>query len=122
MLAFCPNGSLIAARLKRIPTIIAKLRRPVGKKLTLWEMQDVAGLRVIVNTAEEAAALSANLLADPIQGFKLDWVDNYYKHPQRSGYRAIHHIYSEIGDPGAEKVLRIELQIRSRLHHTWRPK
>lgn len=113
---------IIAQRLKRMPTIIAKLKRQ--PKMQLSTMQDIGGLRAIVNNLDEVYALekyyaSARLSHELVKG-NGDY--DYIKNPKSDGYRGIHMVFKYVGTNEVAKAydgLRIELQIRTRLQHTW---
>lgn len=112
---------LVAARLKRIPTMLDKLRRV--PRLTLWDLQDVGGLRAVVGSPLDALALGQRLM-EPFPHFTLEdrLCKNYLEHPKASGYRSIHLVYSFHPSSGEDPKLdglKVELQIRSRLQHAW---
>jgi putative GTP pyrophosphokinase len=117
--------SIVASRLKRVPTMLAKLARmnakPRSRPFTLWEMQDVGGLRAIVETpplARELADELVNVTKFQLVGRRND----YIAEPKESGYRSIHHVYRYLADPDEEPALngmKFEVQFRSRLQHAW---
>lgn len=114
-------GSLVVTRLKRIPTIIAKVRRS-RKGAQLSTMQDIGGLRAVVRTTEEAYQLASQMSAVPPQ-FELRLpTRDYVAHPAPGGYRGIHLVYtyrSQSDDDRNLDGLRIELQIRTKMQHVW---
>ena len=52
---------------------------------------------------------------------KFEYEDNYIENPKNDGYRSYHIIFSYCGKGSAEiyNGRRIEIQIRSRLQHSW---
>lgn len=109
-----PNAT-IGMRLKREESIRGKLLREPTMKLS--KMQDIGGCRVILRNMEEVEDLVA-LYADD-DGIS---VTDYIKTPRVSGYRGKHIIWRFEGegkdDPGY-KPMRIEIQIRTELQHSW---
>ncbi len=103
---------IIVQRLKRKPQILRKLRRfPVR----LTQLQDIGGLRIIVNQNSDV-----DRLVDYIQkilkqqsAVSIKKIVNYReKGRDDSGYRATHVILEREG-------VVLELQIRSRIQHYW---
>ncbi len=113
--------SVVASRLKRMPTIMKKCARL--RKLPLSEYQDIGGVRAIVSTPARVFELANDLESRPPEHFKLERRDNYISSPKHTGYRSIHLVYSY--NPSSEGMVvglqgfRIELQIRTQLQHTW---
>jgi ppGpp synthetase/RelA/SpoT-type nucleotidyltranferase len=112
--------ALIAGRLKRIPTIVQKLRRL--RRFGLGDLQDIAGLRVVVPRWQEAIALAQALRRSPPEGFSEIRYQDRISDPDPSGYRSIHIVYrfdADDADPPSSEGLKIELQIRTRLQQLW---
>ncbi len=111
------NKGFVAQRLKRAPSIINKLTRNANMKLST--MQDVAGVRAIMPTLDDTLYLS-QLISNTTAKHKLIKSYDYINNPKDSGYRSIHHIfeYSNTKYPESNG-LKIEVQIRSKLQHTW---
>jgi hypothetical protein len=112
--AGCKNPT-VAQRLKRLPTIIDKVKR--FPEMKLGRMQDIGGLRAIVSSVDEVnrvAARSAQIR------HKLKKVKNYLEAPKDSGYRGIHLVYEYEAKraPDYSGIL-IEIQLRTRLQHLW---
>ena len=108
---------LTAARLKQMSSIRGKLNR-IGSNLR--QMQDLGGCRAIVPNADHAKALVASILDKFSHELKRE--NPYMDDPRDSGYRSHHLIFSfqPRNDEEAEFTGRlIELQIRSRLQHSW---
>ena len=116
------TGIVVAQRLKRRATIIDKLQREPGMRLS--RMDDVAGCRLIFPTLKEL-----HFFRGEFQGARfnhrvknhLDKYD-YIKRPKPLGYRGIHDIYEyqTASTKGAPlNGLLIELQYRTRCQHAW---
>lgn len=111
------NDAIVAQRLKRAVSIVGKLRRLNSMKLS--RMQDIAGLRAVVNSLKSVRELHDNYRSSR---FKHELVSerNYIQYPKESGYRSIHLVYRyKSATAPAYNGLLIELQIRSKLQHTW---
>lgn len=113
------TDTIVAQRLKRMPTIIDKLAR--YQKMALSQMQDIGGIRAISQTVGQAEYLAKNYLNNANFQHELTNQKNYIDCPRdEDGYRSIHLIYryKNKGNPSYDG-LRVELQIRSRLQHNW---
>jgi ppGpp synthetase/RelA/SpoT-type nucleotidyltranferase len=108
--------SIVAQRLKRTPSILAKLRREGGMKLD--RMEDIAGCRIVVSSKSDVY-----LVRDKIKGGRtrniLHRERDYIKYPKDSGYRGVHLVYKYNGQKSSFKGHSIELQIRSKVQHSW---
>lgn len=112
------EGAIIAQRLKRLPTIENKLR--LNPSMNLARMQDIGGLRAIVRTLKQVRELES-LYKDQSR-FKHELVreDDYIQDPRDSGYRGVHLVYKYQNNLAPQyNGLRVELQLRTRLQHTW---
>ena len=108
---------LIVSRLKRMDTIVGKLRRP-GLSLKLNEMNDIAGCRVVL-TGQRDVELFCDALVEraPIKPEK--GIKNYIECPKDDGYRSIHIITRHSSPSAGLNGLYCETQIRTRLQHAW---
>ena len=114
------SGSpIVAQRLKRMPTIIDKLKRYPAMKLTT--MQDIGGVRAVLGSINDV-----NKLADEYRHkrkFAHELVrDNHYieKPRDEDGYRSLHLVYKYKNKSAPSyNGLLIELQIRTKLQHAW---
>jgi len=75
--------AIVAQRLKRFPSIVAKLKRFPEMKLT--QIQDIAGCRAIVSSVPQAYRLVQAYKASDIK-HKLVHEDDYIRSPKDSGY------------------------------------
>ena len=114
-----PGDIIVAQRLKRMPTIIDKLKRYPAMQLTT--MQDIGGLRAVLPSVPDAINLAGEYRRNTHFAHELVDEKDYVQAPRNEdGYRSIHLIYKykNIRNPNHDG-LRLELQIRSRLQHTW---
>lgn len=109
--------AFVVQRLKRTPSIIEKLRRYPSMKLIT--MQDIGGLRAVVSSLTQARKLEASYRRSRFKHQLFSSYD-YIVTPKDSGYRSLHLIY-RYRNPIAPEYdgLLLELQIRSRLQHSW---
>lgn len=110
--------TLVVQRLKRLDSIIGKIRR--FPDMSLYRMQDLGGCRVIVDTIEE--------VYESVDRFKCSEVshifrreNDYIQQPKESGYRSYHAVYQFQDDENEayNKNILIEIQFRTRLQHVW---
>lgn len=111
------HAVIVAQRLKRTPSIALKLRRFSGMKLS--RMQDIGGLRAILKNKNQVYQLTHLIKQAKILHVMKSEKD-YIKHPKPSGYRGIHLIYQfRKSKPSMYDGLLIELQIRTKVQHSW---
>lgn len=109
--------ALVAQRLKRSPSILAKLER--FPEMQLARMQDIGGLRAVVSSMARVRKLEDAYrnatFKHQLVGFK-----DYINEPKPDGYRSIHLVYKyqNVRAP-AYDGLCLELQIRTKLQHAW---
>jgi ppGpp synthetase/RelA/SpoT-type nucleotidyltranferase len=107
---------IVAQRIKRLPTIIAKLNR---RKFTLSEIQDIGGCRAIVSSVARVQKLVKEYKESDLK-HELVHEDDYITNPKISGYRGVHLVYSYHSDrKNTYNGLKIEIQFRSALQHAW---
>lgn len=115
----CPEA-IVAQRLKRTPSILSKLQRFDGMRLS--RMQDIVGLRAVVDTIDSVRVLE-RVYRDGSRGnFAHELVNShdYIGNPKPTGYRGIHLVYKYKNERAPEyDGLQLELQIRTRLQHAW---
>lgn len=93
------------ARIKTINTIVEKL---VRSKTRLSTMQDIAGLRIVIDAGLEAQDVTVGQLLQPFPDAKVDDLRDM----PRYGYRAVHVVASVDG-------LRVEIQVRTKMQDLW---
>jgi hypothetical protein len=116
--------SIIAQRLKRLPSMGIKLVR--NPQMDLTQMQDIGGCRAVVRNVravrrvvrayEDAVARSPNRGAEFVKKY------DYIQAPKADGYRSIHFVYKYRSSSRKHSIWngqRIEIQIRSRWQHAW---
>lgn len=111
------DSTVVAQRLKRLPSIVSKLKRLHTIKLS--QMQDIGGIRIIVKDISSVYALHAKIINSRIR-HTIKRFDDYIKSPKPDGYRSLHLCfqYNNLNHPELNG-LRIELQIRTQLQHAW---
>jgi len=113
------SGDPIAAqRLKRMPTIIEKLKRFPAMQLTT--MQDIGGVRAILNSVKDVYQLADQFRKSRFLEHQLVNQKDYIAKPRsEDGYRSLHLMYRYKNRRAlAYNGLRLELQIRTKLQHT----
>lgn len=114
-----PPDPIAAQRLKRMPTIIQKLK--FYPTMTLTTMQDIGGVRAILRSVRNAYGLADEYRNSRRLAHELVNQKDYIQHPRsEDGYRSVHLVYKYRNrrNPGYDG-LRLELQIRTRLQHIW---
>lgn len=114
------NGKniLVVERLKRLDSIINKLKRTPD--MELWRMQDLGGCRCILESIDDVYCFSDKYRKSKIRHeFKRCY--DYIKQPKTSGYRSLHLVYKYYSDKKEtyNKNMLIELQFRTHLQHIW---
>ncbi len=111
--------AVTAQRTKRLESIHSKLSRQESMQLS--QMQDIGGCRCILPTMEAVKRLhsvyQSREYSHKNTGFK-DYIEN----PKPDGYRSIHLIYKYVptgDDKKCYENLKIEIQMRSALQHSW---
>ena len=119
------KDSIVAQRLKRVPSILFKLMRKYNGReasMKLSQMQDIGGCRAILPTAELAKELCEKSFLKSNVKHKLINKKDYITYPKKDGYRSVHLIYAFKSDKKGKTVfngLLTEIQIRSKLQHIW---
>ena len=112
------RNALVAQRLKRSASIVAKLKRFDGMKLA--RMQDIGGLRAVVENLAIVRTLQDAYEDDSRLVHELLCVDDYIGCPKPDGYRSVHLVFRYKNESeSAYDGLRLELQLRTRLQHAW---
>lgn len=112
------RGSIYATRIKRLESITKKLGKHSDMKLT--QMQDIGGLRAIMQNCKDAINLS-HVYTDNTTYHSFSKMNDYLVSPKVDGYRGIHLIYKYKNRGGNPKYddLKLEIQLRSILQHAW---
>lgn len=107
-------------RLKRTPAIIHKIKRSIDRwnKTQLARMQDVWWCRCIFDTLDEMYSFYAKTIKNKIEWFRITNHIDYIRQPKKDGYRWIHIIF-EYDNWTDYDGLKIELQLRTKLQHSW---
>jgi len=110
---------IAAQRLKRMPTIIDKLKRYPAMKLTT--MQDIGGVRAILGSIKDVYSLADEFRKSSRLAHELIDEHDYIQYPRsEDGYRSLHLIYRYKNKQAPiYDGLRLELQIRTKLQHIW---
>jgi len=108
---------IVAQRIKRLSSIREKLSRE--PKMSLAQMQDIGGCRAIVKSVKHVEGLVERFESSRMS-HELYAKDDYIATPKDSGYRGVHLKYKYKSEKYPHHCgLRIEIQIRSQLQHTW---
>ena len=109
---------VVAERLKRLDSIINKLKREPN--MSLWTMQDLGGCRFIVPTVNEVFIYANKYKNSRIRHLFVGSYD-YISTPKRSGYRSLHLVFEYHSDYNEDynNNMLIELQFRTHLQHLW---
>jgi hypothetical protein len=88
-------------------------------------MQDIGGVRAVVNSIGEVRALQAEYQDTKRFTHELARENDYISSPKADGYRGVHLVYKYNNTLARNNIavqykgLAIELQIRTKLQHTW---
>ena len=104
-----PN-TIVVQRLKRLDSIIGKLRR--FPQMSFSKMQDLGGCRVILDSIDQVYEVISQHKSSN-KSFTLKKENDYIQNPKTSGYRSYHMVY-QFND-----YLLVEIQFRTYLQHLW---
>lgn len=106
--------AIVVQRLKRVDSILGKLKR--FPDMDLYRMQDLGGSRVIVDSIDQ--------LYEMVEYFKSKCIlctlkreYDYVQAPKSSGYRSYHLVYKF--DDDEDRGMLLEVQFRTKLEHVW---
>lgn len=112
------KNPIIAQRLKRTPSIITKLQR--FPTMDLSRMQDIGGLRVVLDSVDDVYKLHQSLINGRHQHEPLSPPSDYIAKPKDDGYRSLHQVFKYHSQDNPQlNGLFIELQIRTKQQHAW---
>lgn len=112
------DNVIVAERLKRLDSIVNKLKRE--SNMNLWVMQDLGGCRVIVPDVEDVYRFAEKYEKSQKSHIKKK-VNDYINEPKESGYRSLHVVYEYHSDRKEtyNRNMLIEIQFRTHLQHLW---
>lgn len=108
---------LTSRRLKRITSILYKL--DINPDMRLGGMQDIGGLRIVLENIDILKSCMTILTENVPESFDLIKIVDYVQEPKESGYRSIHFVYKYKSKDKDVDGAKIELQIRTKLQHSW---
>lgn len=116
------KNAFLAKRLKRFESIRKKLRymhKKNNQAMQLTGMQDIGGLRVVVSNYSKLKNVQKVLMNEVCfyDNTKLIKFDDYINNPKDNGYRGIHLVAKFLNQ--YEDSRKIEVQVRTRLQHSW---
>ena len=107
-------------RIKRMTSIEDKLYYNRERKMGLGGLQDIGGIRYVFSNIEYLEAFDKALSSYVPAGFTKERKDDYINDISKdSGYRSIHYVYQYHSEVKDLDGLKIELQIRTKLQHSW---
>lgn len=117
-LAKTNHDIIVSERLKRLDSILGKLKRE--PTMSLWTMQDLGGCRFVVPTVEDVYAYAEKFEKSRKRHVLVNKYD-YIRNPKPSGYRSVHMVYQYKSDRTEtyNKNMLIEIQFRTHLQHIW---
>lgn len=111
------TDTLISDRLKRMESILSKLRR--FRNMGLERMQDIGGVRIVCHDLQRLQLVVQALCTEfGISKNNESAFRDYIRRPSPSGYRGIH-IIKKFSSNLHQYELPIEVQIRTKLQHLW---
>jgi len=118
------DSATIVRRLKRLPTIIDKLKRSTldgqtENSISLKRMHDIGGCRVILESLTDLEALNNSLNKSKTVHSVKEY--DYITLPKPTGYRGIHRVYKSYDKTESHqwKGFQIEVQLRTKFQHLW---
>lgn len=114
-LAIMLPEALVARRLKRLDSIVMKLKR--FPDMDLYRIQDLGGCRAIVKSVDDVYN-AVTKVKSQITTHELKREYDYLANPKSSGYRSYHLVFQYRNEEEYKNML-IEMQIRTELQHIW---
>lgn len=119
------NCNAITSRTKSRESFAEKIERKHGKYTDLYQITDIAGVRIITYYAEDVDKIAKIIEAE----FEVDYENSIDKReslePDRFGYCSVHYVVQmnsqrlSLCEYSIFKNLKCEIQIRSILQHAW---
>ena len=108
----------VVHRLKRLDSIVAKLKR--NDHMSLRNMQDLGGCRVVVPKIDDVYKIADEFENSRVR-HKLVKENDYIKEPKKDGYRSLHRVYKYVSDDKDSPYngMKIEIQFRTLTQHYW---
>lgn len=112
------DNPIIAQRLKRLPSIVYKLRR--FPSMALERMQDIGGIRIILKDNNELERLYEEMMKAKFPHKPILPPHDYISEPKPDGYRSLHQVYQYHNTKHPElNCLNLEVQLRTKVQHAW---
>ena len=110
------KNAIFAKRLKRMVSIVRKLRR--FERMQLKNMHDIGGCRAILSNEKRLRKVVRELKKYPeFQVGKGYRIDDYIQKPKEDGYRSFHLVGKFKDNDG--QIKSIEVQLRTQIQHYW---
>ncbi|MDP2586649.1 MAG: RelA/SpoT domain-containing protein [Candidatus Komeilibacteria bacterium] len=114
------SSAFTVRRLKRVTSILKKLKRDQTSKMKMSRMQDVGGCRAVLSSIRKVNQLVLDEYEKSGLRHKLVNKKDYIANPKLDGYRSIHLVYKYFSDKNKKyNGLLIEIQFRTNLQHYW---
>ena len=111
-------SAIIGQRLKRMPSIITKIKRFEG--MSASRMQDIGGIRIILDSISDVYAVHTAITNSKTKHEFIVPPKDYIKEPKKDGYRSLHQVFIYHNEKHLEyDGMRIEVQLRTKLQHSW---
>lgn len=113
------SKAVVSQRVKRLRAIQYKLQKRTKNPISLSQMQDIGGCRVVLGSIADVRRLVKDYRTSDLK-HELHREDNYIDMPKTSGYRGLHLVYKYLSDKKETyNGFNIELQFRTELQHAW---
>ena len=121
------KDAVISQRIKRVPSIMAKLSSTKLDRVKLDKIQDIAGCRAVVKTVKNVYTILERFYdynettGNGSYGtHKRIKVNDRIAEPKADGYRSLHLVYEYcVKGTSEHNELKIEIQLRTKLQHAW---
>lgn len=106
-------------RIKRMQSIIEKLKNNEQRRMKLGGLHDIGGVRFVFDDLQTLKQADTLIQQFQPKNFLLEKRYDYVSSPKDSGYKSIHFVYKYISSDNTYDGLHVELQIRTKLQHCW---